>query len=100
MISQYACVTANHALVQARSHEPFDVSEVFNQMQQHKQPDSDLPNGLAQPAQRALALAGIFRLEQLATHREAEIKHLHGIGPHALEQLRRALALQGLAFAG
>jgi hypothetical protein len=57
----------------------------------------DLPK-LAAPAQRALASAGIRRLEQLTGFSEAEIKQLHGIGPNALEQLRGALAAQGLTF--
>lgn len=59
---------------------------------------SDLPK-LAAPAQRALANAGIRNLKQLAGFTEAEIKHLHGIGPNALSQLRRALAEKGLSFA-
>lgn len=59
---------------------------------------TDLPPGLAQPALRALAAAGIMRLEQLASFREAEIKALHGIGPNALRLLRAALAERGLAF--
>jgi len=63
------------------------------------QRESDLPNGLAQPAQRALAAAGIQRLAQLTTLSEAEVKQLHGIGPNALNQLRRALATNGLSFA-
>ncbi len=29
---------------------------------------------------------------------EAELKQLHGIGPKALDQLRHALAAQGLSF--
>ena len=65
------------------------------------QPDptgSDLPHKLAQPAQRALAGAGIQRLEQLTTFSEAEIKQLHGIGPNALAQLRSALSARGLSF--
>jgi len=66
---------------------------------QHNQQDSNLPSGLAQPAQRALAGAGIQRLEQLVKYSEAEIKQLHGIGPNALAQLRRALIDKGLAFA-
>lgn len=63
------------------------------------QPESDLPAKLAQPARRALAGAGIQRLEQLSQFSQAEIKQLHGIGPNALEQLRRALAEKGLSFA-
>ena len=61
--------------------------------------DRDLQAGLAQPAQRALAGAGITRLEQLATFSETEIKNLHGIGPNALKKLRAALTAQGLSFA-
>ena len=61
-------------------------------------PESDLPRGLAQPARRALA-AGVQRLAQLTALREAEVKQLHGIGPNALAQLRRALAAHDLSFA-
>ena len=62
-------------------------------------PESDLPPGLAQPARRALAAAGIRQLAQLTAMSEAEIKQLHGLGPNAVAQLRRALAAQGLSFA-
>jgi hypothetical protein len=31
---------------------------------------------------------------------EAELLKLHGMGPKSIEQLRRALADKGLAFAG
>jgi len=61
--------------------------------------ESDLPDKLAQPAQRAPAAAGIQRLEQLTKFSEDEIKHLHGIGPNALKQLQQALAARGLSFA-
>jgi hypothetical protein len=60
----------------------------------------DLPAGLGKPAQRALAAAGIQTLDQLTGFSEIEIKQLHGIGPNALEKLRRALADEGLSFAG
>ncbi len=60
---------------------------------------SDIPK-LAAPAMRALDAAGITQLEQLSALSEDEIKHLHGIGPNALEQLRQALAARGLSFAG
>ncbi len=63
------------------------------------QQESDLPIKLSQPAQRALAGAGIQRLKQLTKFSEAEIKQLHGIGPNALAQLHSALAAQGLSFA-
>jgi len=60
--------------------------------------ESDLPVGLAKPAQRALAAAGYWRLEQLANLGEAELKQLHGIGPKALDELRRAMSAKGLSF--
>ena len=66
---------------------------------QPNQQGSDLPSELSQPARRALAGAGIQRLEQLTTFSEAEVKQLHGIGPNALVQLRRALDARGLSFA-
>jgi predicted RecB family nuclease len=65
---------------------------------QHDRQESDLPDGLAQPAQRALANAGIKNLKKLAKFSEAEIKQLHGIGPNALKQLRSALRANGLSF--
>jgi hypothetical protein len=68
--------------------------------EQHNQQQSDLPAGLAAPAQRALAGAGIRRLEQLSQMSEREIKQLHGIGPNAVRQLRGALQANGLSFAG
>jgi len=66
---------------------------------EHQEPESDLPAGLAKPAQRALAGAGYVRLEQLAELSQAEVMRLHGMGPKAFDQLRRALAAKGLAFA-
>jgi hypothetical protein len=61
------------------------------------QTESDLPM-LASPAQRALAGAGITRLEQLTRMTEAELARLHGIGPNALKTLRLALEEKGLTF--
>jgi hypothetical protein len=66
---------------------------------QPKQRNTDLPAGLAKPAQRALANAGRSQLKDLAKLSQAEIRQLHGIGPNALKQLRRALAANGLSFA-
>ncbi len=69
-----------------------------NKIADSSQQESDLPQ-LAQPAQRALAAAGIQHLQQLTKFSEAEIKQLHGIGPNALVQLRQALADKRLSFA-
>jgi predicted flap endonuclease-1-like 5' DNA nuclease len=65
---------------------------------QNDQAESDLPK-LAAPARRALAGAGIQRLEQLTRLSEEDLKQLHGIGPNALKQLHRALRAKGLSFA-
>ena len=66
---------------------------------QGKYAGNDLPEGLAQPAQRALAGAGYTRLEQLTSVSEADLKRLHGFGPKALELLRSAMQARGLSFA-
>jgi hypothetical protein len=70
------------------------------QAEHHAELDSDLPTKLAAPARRALLGAGYRRLEQLSAISEAEVSRLHGIGPKALAQLRRALAAKGLSYAG
>jgi hypothetical protein len=67
--------------------------------QQHDQAPDDLPADLPSPARRALAAAGYVRLEQLTQVSEAELGRLHGMGPRALGQLRRALAASGRSFA-
>jgi hypothetical protein len=59
----------------------------------------DLPPGLADPARRALAAAGLTRLDQFAQVSEAELLKLHGMGPKAIGALRAALAQCGLTFA-
>ena len=57
----------------------------------------DLPK-LSAPARRALLGAGYTRLEHLTQVRESEIMKLHGMGPKAMEMLRRALEERGLSF--
>ncbi len=66
---------------------------------QSKPQNTDLPDKLAQPARRALAGAGISRLEQLTEYSEGELLELHGIGSKAVGQLRHALLKKGLSFA-
>lgn len=60
---------------------------------------SDLPTELAKPARRALIQAGYLQLEQISKLSETEILKLHGMGPKALEQIRRSLAANGKSFA-
>lgn len=61
---------------------------------------SDLPAKLSNPARRALAGIGCYRLDHVAQHTEAEVKRLHGMGPSGIKLLREALAASGLSFAG
>ncbi len=62
-------------------------------------PESDLPREIGKPARRALAGAGYSRLEQFTTVRETDVLRLHGMGPKALDQIRRSLAARGQSFA-
>jgi hypothetical protein len=63
-----------------------------------KAPTGWPPEGLAKPAQRALANAKISSLKQLATKREVDVAGLHGMGPNAVATLKRALKAAGLSF--
>lgn len=67
---------------------------------QNGEAESDLPRGIGNPARRALTLAGYTRLDQLTDVCEADLLQLHGVGPKAIEVLRRALAGQGRSFRG
>lgn len=62
--------------------------------------ENSMHQGLAKPAQRALANAGIKTIAQLAKKSEAEIAALHGMGPNAIAALKRTLGAKGLKFAG
>ncbi len=57
------------------------------------------PAGMAEPALRALAAAGITTLEGVAERSEAELLKLHGFGPKSIRVLRPALEEIGLSFA-
>lgn len=57
------------------------------------------PEGLAQPALRALANAGYDRLEQLASVSEEVVRSWHGTGPNALKKLQATRTSLGLRFA-
>ena len=66
----------------------------------YQQQESDLPEGLSNPARRALIGAGYVRLEQFAELSEAEVLRLHGMGRKGIDVIRRALEARGLTFAG
>lgn len=55
--------------------------------------------GLAAPARRAIIAAGITHLADLTAWRASDLAQLHGIGAHAMQQLRGALATVHLSFA-
>lgn len=55
--------------------------------------------GLAAPARRAIIAAGITHLDDLTAWRADDLAQLHGIGAHAMRQLRGALAAVQLSFA-
>ena len=57
-----------------------------------------LPVRLAKPAQRALASAGIKVLKDFSRITEKEFSNLHGIGPNAIQEIKVALAENGLSF--
>jgi hypothetical protein len=63
-----------------------------------RQPADDFPAGLSAPARRALTGAGVTRLEDVAAFTENELMKLHGMGPKALQSLRRALAAKGMVI--
>jgi predicted RecB family nuclease len=64
-----------------------------------RRPAADFLAGLAAPARRALEGAGLTTLAKLARCRESEVAELHGMGPSALGQLRKALRQAGRGFA-
>ena len=50
------------------------------------------------PATRALAAAGITRLQQLTEQRAEDLLALHGMGPKAIRLLQAALKERGMSF--
>jgi hypothetical protein len=53
---------------------------------------------LSQPAQRALANAGVTTLQQLSQLTEKQFLSLHGVGKGSLPVVKAALAAENLAF--
>ncbi|QEC74857.1 helix-hairpin-helix domain-containing protein [Mucilaginibacter ginsenosidivorax] len=53
---------------------------------------------LSNPAQRALANAGITDINQLAAWREADFMKLHGTGKKGLQILKALMAERNIAF--
>lgn len=60
--------------------------------------ENDFPKGVGKPAIRALIGAGYTKVEQLKDVTEKEILDLHGVGPKAIQVLKKELASKGLEF--
>lgn len=56
------------------------------------------PRGVAKPAARALAAAGVKSLRDLEKLGESELAGLHGMGPKAVGVLKDALKAKGLTL--
>lgn len=63
-----------------------------------RKPKNGFLSELGAPARRALENKGITTLTDLSRFTEAQILHLHGIGPSSIPKLRMALKTNGLAF--
>jgi hypothetical protein len=59
---------------------------------------SDFPEDLAAPALRALLEAKLVTLTDLSKVTEKEVKDLHGMGPKALGELKKAMKKGKVAF--
>ncbi|WP_081427086.1 DNA-binding protein [Sorangium cellulosum] len=64
-----------------------------------ERPESSLPKGIGKPAQRALAAAGVSRLDDVARLTEAQLMGLHGVGPKAIGVIKAALEAEGKSLA-
>lgn len=63
-----------------------------------RKPQDNFMDSLAAPARRALESIGVSNLEQLSQFTETEILKLHGMGKHAIAQLKNALKQASLKF--
>jgi DNA-directed RNA polymerase alpha subunit len=53
---------------------------------------------LSAPALRALKGAGIYAITDFADWAEADVKKLHGIGPSAMEAIKKNMAENDIMF--
>ena len=79
-------------------HAPADLAEAAKAAKAVHDEDHSLPAGIGRPATRALLLAGMKTLEDVAGRGEEELLALHGVGPRAVRLLREALAARNLTF--
>ncbi len=81
-------------------HAPADLAESARAAKAVHGEDEDhsLPAGIGRPAARALLLAGMKSLEDVADRTEEELLALHGVGPRAVRLLGEALSAHDLTF--
>lgn len=60
--------------------------------------DFDGVEGIAAPAKRALAAAGVTSVADLARFTEAEVKAWHGIGPRVMVALNALMNEQDVSY--
>ena len=56
------------------------------------------PPGMSGPSLRALSVAGVRSMSDVARWTRADLAKLHGMGPKALDLLERALEESGSSF--
>ncbi len=78
---------------------PFALVKKIVQFRVVENTPKKFPDNLSNPAQRALAHAGIRKLEHLTKFDEKTIANLHGLGPSTIVQLRKDLKAIGKSFA-
>ena len=94
------CTGDRPVILRAGAIEPEQVAAVLDaEGIAHDLPAGDLPRSLGRPATRAFARAGLVRIDQFADVREADLRRMHGVGPKAIDGLRRTLAARGRTFA-
>ena len=59
---------------------------------------SAFPPGMSGPSLRALSVAGVRSMSDVARWTRSDLARLHGMGPKALAVLERALAASGGSF--
>lgn len=60
--------------------------------------DFDGVAGIAAPAKRALAAAGVTKVADLSRFTEDEVKSWHGIGPRVMVALKELMVAQAIRF--
>ena len=90
------CTGERPAILRAGAIEPEQLAAVLDaEGIAHDLPAGDLPRSLGRPAIRAFARAGLVRIDQFADVREADLRRMHGVGPKAIDGLRRHARGQG-----